>query len=72
MDDAPPVEKNSPFKLSLMITAVFALVSLPFTKSVFEKTIPALQNNRYIYLAFASLVMYVGTLLIIQSNQKQP
>jgi uncharacterized BrkB/YihY/UPF0761 family membrane protein len=70
--DSPQMQvpqKNSPWKTSLMIAAVFALVSLPFTKSVFEKTIPALQNNSYIYLLFASIVMYVGTLIILQSNQ---
>jgi hypothetical protein len=62
-------QKMAPWKTSLFVTAVFALVSLPFTKSTLEKTIPALQKNSIIYLLFVSIVMYIATLIIIQGNQ---
>lgn len=62
-------QKMAPWKTSLFVTAVFALVSLPFTKSTLEKTIPALQKNSFIYVVFVSIIMFIATLIIIQGNQ---
>jgi predicted PurR-regulated permease PerM len=61
-------KKMPPWKTAIFIAAVFALVSLPFTRRLLERTIPALQDNTTLYLVATTLLVYITSLLIIQGT----
>lgn len=61
-------KKMPAWKTAIFIAVIYALVSLPFTRRLIERTIPALQDNTALYLAASTLLVYVTSLLIIQGT----
>ena len=61
-------KKMPAWKTAIFVAAVYALVSLPFTRKLLERTIPALQNNTALYLAASTGLVYIASLLIIQGT----
>jgi len=61
-------KKMPAWKTSIFIAIVYALVSLPFTRKLLERTIPALQDNTFLYVTATTLIVYLISLLIIQGT----
>ena len=61
-------KKMPAWKTAIFVAIVFALVSLPFTRKLLERTIPALQENSILYLAATTILVYIISLLIIQGT----
>lgn len=57
------------WKQTLVVTVFFALVSLPFTKTLIGKTIPALENSTVGYIAFTTFIFFIVTLLVLQNSK---
>lgn len=68
IDNSDKSKKMPAWKSAIFVAAVFALVSLPFTRKTIERTIPALQKSNMLYIAATTAIMYVAALLIIQGS----
>ena len=64
----PIQERLAPWKISLFISVAYALVSLPVTKKLVGKTIPALENSTFGYIAATTFIFFIVVLLILQNS----